>query len=149
MAQNQNSGNQSDHPQAESSPAKTVESQGDEFSEGDFVPINHRDIDMQDHDTDEAHPLSLQRFGNNLQDVDGIDEGDDDSEDDDHDPMANNHLLNMLSGRLGARRRGSNHKWDHLHPENQALSISNVDQCTELEDQAFPPEERATREKVS
>ncbi|RVX65956.1 hypothetical protein B0A52_09841 [Exophiala mesophila] len=151
MAQNPDSISQSDRPARGSSPAKDLETTTDQLSEGDFVPITHKDIEMQDHDTDEStsasQHLDLQRFGNNLQDIDDANAVEDDSEDDDHDPVANHPLLNMLSGRLGARRRGSSHKWDHLHPENQALSVSNVDQCTELEEQAFPPEERASREK--
>lgn len=153
MAQNPDSISQSNRSARDSSPAKDLETTTDQLSEGDFVPITHKDFEMQDHDTDEStwtsQNLDLQRFGNNLQDVDDADAVEDDSEDDDHDPMANHPLLNMLSGRLGARRRGSSHKWDHLHPENQALSVSNVDQCTELEEQAFLPEERASREKVS
>ena len=37
---------------------------------------------------------------------------------------------------------------DRLHPENQILSINDVDQCSHLEEEAFSPEERASREKV-
>lgn len=118
----------------------------------DFIDINHTDIDMPDHETDgdraQSSPLDLHRYGNNIRDLDEIDDGDDDSEDDDQDPMANHSLLNMLTGRLGGRRRGSTHKWDRLHPENQALSVFDVEQCTKLEEDAFPPEERASREKV-
>jgi len=80
--------------------------------------------------------------------VNDVADGEDDSDEDDYDPMANHSLLNMLTGRLGGRRRGSTHKWDYLHPENQALSVFDVDQCAKLEEDAFPPEERASREKV-
>lgn len=38
---------------------------------------------------------------------------------------------------------------DELHPYTQTLSISDVDSCTKLEEEAFPPHERCTREKVS
>ncbi|KXL50462.1 hypothetical protein M433DRAFT_159475 [Acidomyces richmondensis BFW] len=36
---------------------------------------------------------------------------------------------------------------DELHPYTQTLSISDVDSCTKLEEEAFPPHERCTREK--
>jgi hypothetical protein len=42
-------------------------------------------------------------------------------------------------------------KQDHLaeiKPYVQALTISDVDSAVKLEDATFPPEERATREKV-
>lgn len=152
MAQNLHNADQSHGP----GPAKADDSQGPSHrsfpTDEDFIDINHTDIDMPDHETDgdqdHSSPLDLHRYGNNLRDVDDIGDGEDDSEDDDHDHMANHSLLNMLTGRLGGRRRGSTHKWDYLHPENQALSVSDVDQCTKLEDEAFPPEERASREKV-
>lgn len=38
---------------------------------------------------------------------------------------------------------------DELHPYTQTLSISDVDSCTKLEEEAFPPNERCSREKVS
>lgn len=139
-------------------PAKRLDSQGPNPShqsfptDEDFIDINHTDIDMPDHATDgdkvHSSPLDLHRYGNSIRNVDDIGDGEDESEDDDHDPMANHSLLNMLTGRLGGRRRGSTHKWDRLHPENQALSVFDVDQCAKLEEDAFPPEERASREKV-
>jgi hypothetical protein len=62
---------------------------------------------------------------------------------------------------LAAMRRGNDEpkdkisrdmdKQDHLaeiKPYVQALTISDVDSAVKLEDAAFPPEERATREKV-
>lgn len=151
MAQNLQPSGQS----ANSGTAKAADSPGRQsFSstEEDFIDINHTDIDMPDHEKDDeqvhSSPLDLHRYGNNIRDVDEIGDGEDDSDDDDHDPMANHSLLNMLTGRLGGRRRGSTHKWDRLHPENQALSVFDVDQCATLEEEAFPPEERASREKV-
>jgi len=36
---------------------------------------------------------------------------------------------------------------DELHPYTQTLSISDVDSCTKLEEEAFPPNERCSREK--
>ena len=42
-----------------------------------------------------------------------------------------------------------NDKRDELHPYTQALSISDVESCTKLEEVTFPPNERCTREKVS
>ncbi len=125
-----------------------VESQKGQFSQDEdgFVDIQHADVDMQDTESDDAPhstsaPLQLQRYSNNLQDPE-------DDSDDDHDAMANHPLLSMLTGRLGARRRGSSHEWDRLHPENQALSVANADECSSLEESVFPPEERASREKV-
>lgn len=42
-------------------------------------------------------------------------------------------------------------KQDHLaeiKPYAQSLTLSDLDSCVKLEDATFPPEERATREKV-
>ncbi|KAH0831701.1 hypothetical protein AYO21_10735 [Fonsecaea monophora] len=123
-------------------------------NEDGFIDIHPEDVEMQDSDSDavappskpSSDPLELQRISHSDKAEENPEE-EDESEEDDRDFMANHPLLNMLTGRLGARRRGSSHKWDRLHPENQALSISSVDQCTSLEEAAFPPEERATREK--
>ncbi|PIA93010.1 hypothetical protein CB0940_04109 [Cercospora beticola] len=41
----------------------------------------------------------------------------------------------------------SNEKRDPLHPYTQTLSLSDVESCVRLEDAAFPPAERASREK--
>ncbi len=122
--------------------------------EDGFIDIHHEDVDMQDSDSDATAPpqktslgsLDLQRISHSDK-ADEVPEDEDDS-DDDHDLMANHPLLNMLSGRLGQRRRGSAHKWDSLHPENQALSAADLDQCSSLEDETFSVEERASREKV-
>ena len=38
---------------------------------------------------------------------------------------------------------------DLLHPYCSTLSLSDVDSCTRLEEACFPPQERATRQKVS
>lgn len=43
----------------------------------------------------------------------------------------------------------SNAKRDPLHPYTQTLSLSDIESCIQLEDAAFPPQERCTREKVS
>jgi hypothetical protein len=48
---------------------------------------------------------------------------------------------------LTALRTRTNER-DELHPFSQILSISNVDNCVKLEDGAFPPHERCSREKV-
>lgn len=134
-------------------PAKVDSQSGRPPQEEDgFIDIQDADVDMQDSESDDAQhssgrPLELHRYGNNLEDVDDVVDDEDES-DDDHNPMASHPLLSMLTGRLGPRRRGSTHKWDRLHPENQTLSVANADECSALEDQAFPPEERATREKV-
>ena len=38
---------------------------------------------------------------------------------------------------------------DKLHPYTQCLTVNDVESCTVLEEAAFPPEERCTKEKVS
>lgn len=38
---------------------------------------------------------------------------------------------------------------DELHPYTQTLSLPDIESCVVLENAAFPPEERASREKVS
>jgi hypothetical protein len=118
-----------------------------------FVDIHHEDVEMQD--SGPAAEAPSQRTSSESLDLHPVshsdhadEEPDEEDFEDDHDIMANHPLLNMLTGRLGQRRRGSAHKWDKLHPENQALSINDVDQCSALEDEAFPVEERASREKV-
>lgn len=98
--------------------------------------------------TPSADELQLERFGNDLQDVED-DDMEDDDDDDEHDHVANHPLLGMLAGRLGQpRRRGSSHKYDSLHPVTAVLGYADVDSCVALEE-SFPPVERAPREKVS
>ena len=41
-----------------------------------------------------------------------------------------------------------NTKRDQLHPYIQTLTITDVESCVKLEEAAFPPNERCTREKV-
>ncbi|EXJ93888.1 hypothetical protein A1O1_02281 [Capronia coronata CBS 617.96] len=146
---------QSNQPTDLRSPAKDRSERGQSSQDEDgFIDIQHADanadVDMPESDhnaqTTSPGPLELQRYGNNLEDADDVVESEEDSEDD-QDPIANHPLLSMLTGRLGNRRRGSTHKWDSLHPENQVLSVSNVDQCFAVEEEAFPPEQRASREK--
>lgn len=43
----------------------------------------------------------------------------------------------------------TNSKRDDVHPYTQTLTLSDVDSCVVLEDLAFPPNERASRAKVS
>jgi hypothetical protein len=122
--------------------------------EDGFIDIHHEDVEMQDSDSDAAAASKRPNFDaldlHRISHSDKAEEGpeDEDDSEDDHDLMANHPLLNMLTGRLGQRRRGSSHKWDSLHPENQALSVFDLDQCSSLEEEAFPVEERASREKV-
>ncbi|EMC93190.1 hypothetical protein BAUCODRAFT_42977, partial [Baudoinia panamericana UAMH 10762] len=40
-----------------------------------------------------------------------------------------------------------NPKLDELHPYTQSLSLQDVESCTKLEEEAFPPNERCSREK--
>ena len=112
-------------------------------AEDEFETVSHEDAETPaaNKEGKSFDDLSLIRFDNDLRDVE------DDSDDDEH-GMANHPLFGMLAGRLGQRRRGSTHKYDKLHPENQVLTIANVGDCVEVENSAFPPEERASREKV-
>lgn len=48
-----------------------------------------------------------------------------------------------------AAQAQQNSKRDHVHPYTQTLTLSDVESCVILEEAAFPPQERATREKVS
>ena len=40
-------------------------------------------------------------------------------------------------------------KLDELHPYTQTLTIADLQSCLRIEETAFPPQERATKEKVS
>ncbi|RMD42941.1 hypothetical protein DV735_g2237, partial [Chaetothyriales sp. CBS 134920] len=91
--------------------------------EEDFVDINRRDVEMADGSYQEPLP------------------------EEPDDPISHHPLFGLLTGRLGQRRRGSSHKWDHLHPVTQVLTVANVDDCTALEADAFPENERCSREK--
>lgn len=112
-------------------------------AEDEFENVGHEDAETPantDNQYSRSEDLSLIRFDNDLRDVE------DDSDEDEG--MSHHPLFGMLAGRLGQRRRGSTHKYDKYHPENQVLTIANVNDCVEVEESAFPPEERATREKV-
>lgn len=114
-------------------------------TEDDFETVNHEDAETPGN-TERKSPtttkddLSLTRFDNRNQ------EEEDDS--DDEPAMAHHPIFGMLAGRLGQRRRGSTHKYDKLHPENQVLSLAHIEDCVEVESSAFPENERASREKV-
>ncbi|KAK5093901.1 hypothetical protein LTR70_004426 [Exophiala xenobiotica] len=113
-------------------------------TEDDFETVNHEDAETPGN-TERKSPtttkddLSLTRFDNRNQ------EEEDDS--DDEPAMAHHPIFGMLAGRLGQRRRGSTHKYDKLHPENQVLSLAHLEDCIEVENSAFPENERASREK--
>lgn len=117
--------------------------------EDDFETVNHEDAPTPGTNGGAGttpggstlEDLQLTRFDNDLR------EEEDDSDDDD--AMASHPIFGMLAGRLGQRRRGSTHKYDKLHPENQVLTINNVDDCVNVENAAFPENERCSREKVS
>lgn len=116
-------------------------------TEDDFETVNHEDAQTPASSEgantsggSTLEDLQLTRFDNDLRDPE------DDSDDDD--AMASHPIFGMLAGRLGQRRRGSTHKYDKLHPENQVLTVNNVDDCVEVENSAFPESERCTREKV-
>lgn len=57
-------------------------------------------------------------------------------------------LKSVDSKDLSGIQSAHNTKLDHLHPWVQSLTVSDVESCTELEQLAFPPHERCTREKV-
>lgn len=117
-------------------------------TEDDFETVNHEDAPTPGTNGgagagtsgSASEDLQLTRFDNDLRDPE-----DDDSDDDD--AMAHHPIFGMLAGRLGQRRRGSTHKYDKLHPENQVLTLANIDDCVEVET-AFPENERCSREKV-
>lgn len=52
-------------------------------------------------------------------------------------------------GTMFAEQAQKNSKRDDLHPYTQTLTLNDVESCVILEEAAFPPQERATREKVS
>lgn len=52
-------------------------------------------------------------------------------------------------GNMFAEQAQKNSKRDDLHPYTQTLTLNDVESCVILEEAAFPPQERATREKVS
>jgi hypothetical protein len=54
-----------------------------------------------------------------------------------------------VQGTMFAAQAQKNSKRDNLHPYTQTLTLSDVESCVILEEAAFPPQERATREKVS
>lgn len=54
-----------------------------------------------------------------------------------------------VQGTMFAAQAQTNSKRDNLHPYTQTLTLSDVQSCVILEEAAFPPQERATKEKVS
>ncbi|KAH9831316.1 polyamine acetyltransferase [Teratosphaeria destructans] len=56
-------------------------------------------------------------------------------------------MVDSLSRQSKRQQLSDQPKRDELHPYTQTLSISDVDSCVTLEEQAFPPNERASREK--
>jgi hypothetical protein len=73
-------------------------------------------------------------------------------DDDDEDSSPLHPLMSRLQNRLLSRNtninRASSSKFDSLHPYTSILSLADVDQCVELENSAFPENERCSREKV-
>jgi hypothetical protein len=123
-----------------------------EDDDDDYVDISDEDTEMRD----ASESNQSRRPGSTKDDLDlhrlsansSVDHDLDDSSDEEHESMANHPLLSMLTGRIGQRRRGSAHKWDSLHPVTGVLSVGNVEDCTRLEDEVFPEEERCSKEKV-
>ncbi|KAF2774497.1 acyl-CoA N-acyltransferase [Teratosphaeria nubilosa] len=56
-------------------------------------------------------------------------------------------MVNRLSRQQKRQQSSAQPERDELHPYTQTLSMSDVDSCVKLEEEAFPPNERASREK--
>lgn len=73
-------------------------------------------------------------------------------DDDDEESSPLHPLMSRLQNRLLSRNtninRASSSKFDSLHPYTSILSVADVEQCIELENSAFPENERCSREKV-
>lgn len=54
-----------------------------------------------------------------------------------------------VQGTMFGAQAQKNSKRDNVHPYTQTLTLNDVESCVVLEEAAFPPQERATREKVS
>ena len=61
----------------------------------------------------------------------------------------NNNNVMSNQGKTFAQMRGGMSKRDQLHPYTNALSPKDAESCTSLEEQAFPANERCSKEKVS
>lgn len=81
------------------------------------------------------------------EDADEIDDDDEEKEEAEN-SFYRPGLASLFGGRIMQRNRSTPRKFDHLHPFTQVLSVSNVDDCLKLENEAFPASERCTREKV-
>lgn len=111
--------------------------------EDDFETVSHEDAQAAAptaENRSSSEGLQLTRFDNDIHEEEDSDE--------EENAMSHHPLFGMLAGRLGQRRRGSTHKYDKLHPENQVLTFANVQDCVEVENSAFPENERASQEKV-
>lgn len=112
--------------------------------EDDFETVSHEDAQAAapiSENRSSSEGLQLTRFDNDIHEEEDSDE--------EENAMSHHPLFGMLAGRLGQRRRGSTHKYDKLHPENQVLTLANVQDCVEVENSAFPENERASQEKVT
>lgn len=113
--------------------------------EDDFETVSHEDAQAAAPTSSEGKQsanegLQLTRFDNDVHEEEDSDE--------EENAMSHHPLFGMLAGRLGQRRRGSTHKYDKLHPENQVLTPAYIKDCVEVENSAFPENERASQEKV-
>ena len=142
---NQSQMNNQENEKPQSDPAINQSPESVPQEDEEFVDVGNEDVDMHDSEAvkQSVDDLDLQTFGSNIRDID-----DDDDSDEEQEHMASHPLLSMLTGRLGQRRRGSTHKWDALHPVTMVLSPGNVTDCTALEEEVFPENERCSREKV-
>jgi hypothetical protein len=84
----------------------------------------------------------------NHEDVEDVEEEEEEEEEEEH-SFYRPGLAGFLGGRMMQRSRNSPRRFDNLHPFTQVLSISNVDDCVNLENEVFPESERCSRDKVT
>jgi hypothetical protein len=123
LARAKNSTEENNKPNADSTP-------GEQKLDGeDFNVINHEDVEDVEDDEEEE-------------------EAEEEAEEEEQ-SFYRPGLAGLLGGRMMQRGgRNTQGKFDHLHPFTQVLSISNADDCVRLESEAFPENERCSREKV-
>lgn len=128
-------------------------------SEGENTnPSNHTTTTNNNNSTNSHHPQTEKTLDGddfnviNREEADDVDEVEEEEEADSEEEQHSFYrpgLAGLLGGRMMQRSsRSAPGKFDHLHPFTQVLSVSNVDDCVELEAEAFPENERCSREKV-
>ena len=126
--------------------------QADQKLDGEeFNVINHSDAEESTENIESNHHRH-----HHEEEGGGGEEEEGEAEKDDGEPFFYRPgLAGLLGGRMMMQRGGAGGggrnppgKFDHLHPFTQVLSISNVEDCVQLESEAFPENERCSREKV-